>query len=385
MIRVAPRVLAGALLLSTTTAFAAQAPIAPGERPVDGSTEAQLWYAMDRAEKELKDSPSRVRDPALEGYVHDVACRVVGDYCGDLRVYIIDSPVFNASMAPNGTMIVYTGALLRLQDEAELSVLLGHEFAHYRNRHTLQAWNSAKGTSAFTASFTVLTGFNPLSLAVQLAGAVGMAGFSRDKEREADRVGYARATELQYDPQAGVRVWSRMLREEQANTRNRPVPVFASHPKTSERLEDVTATARTLPASGTTERERYRAAVRPFLARWLDEELSRRTYDTSIQVITDLRTEAEEDLQGTYTFYLAEAYRRRRHDGDDATASRYYAEAVSHADAPAIAWREQGYAFSRAGDRAAAATALRTYLDKAPQADDRAFVAKDIDLLETSR
>ena len=54
-----------------------------------------------------------MKDPVLTGYVRELACRVAGDYCGDLRVYLLKNPTFNASMAPNGVMLVHTGLLIR--------------------------------------------------------------------------------------------------------------------------------------------------------------------------------------------------------------------------------------------------------------------------------
>ncbi|NUS61567.1 MAG: hypothetical protein HOQ01_11525, partial [Lysobacter sp.] len=47
----------------------------PGSRPVAGTDEDELWYSMEKAEEDLARSPMRVRDPALNAYVKDVACR----------------------------------------------------------------------------------------------------------------------------------------------------------------------------------------------------------------------------------------------------------------------------------------------------------------------
>lgn len=372
--------LAGAVLASKPLS------IQPGERPVAGSTEAELWYGMDQAEKELRSSPLLVRDPALNAYVKETACKVTGDHCRDLRVYIINAPVFNASMAPNGAMLVFTGALLRMQDESELALVLGHEFAHFRQRHTLQFWMKAKRTSAWMASFSVVTfagGVGLVGSVAQLAGMAGISDFSRDMEREADAIGFKTAAALGYDPQAGVRLWKRMLAEEKANRLPRPGPIFASHPRTAERLEDVGLAASTLPAQETrTEREAYRKAMQPFLAAWLEAELSRRMYDTAIQVIGDLRSSADGQSAGIYTFYLAEAYRRRNKNDDMVQARRLYAEAVSLPDAPADTWREQGLVLRADGKRIEAAAALRRYLELKPQANDRAFIEKYISELE---
>ena len=363
-------------------------PLQPGEKPAAGSTEAELWYGMDQAEKDVKVSPILVKDPQLNAYVRGVVCKVTGDYCKDLRVYIVDVPAFNAQMAPNGVVLVFTGALLRMHDEAELAVVLGHEFAHYRQRHTLQFWNKAKHTTAFLATLGAATagaapGVRLVGGVAQLAGFAGIMEYSRDYEREADRLGFATAVAHGYDPQAGVRLWSRFLREEKADKSSKHFIVFASHPKTEERLEDVRAAAAAIPAGSYHDgRDAYHAAVKPFLAHWLDEELARRTYDTSIQVINDLRDGAPADVNGTLTFYLAQAYRQRRGKDDAATASRLYKEAIAQADAPAAAWREYGLDLKQNGQRKDAADALHRYLQLAPAADDRAFIEQYLAELE---
>lgn len=358
----------------------------PGQRPPAGSDEDELWYAMERAERELQQHPLLVRDEALNAYVRGVACQVAGDYCPDLRVYIVEQPWFNASMAPNGMMVVWTGALLRFQDEAELALVLGHEFAHFRQRHSLAQWRRAKRTSALLGSFGLLAWGTGVGAAGQVAGLLGEASmyqFSRDAEREADRLGFAATLARGYDPAAGGRLWGRMVEEEAARKYGKPIPVFASHPKTSERLADVRAAAE---ASGTdtgeTGRDAYRAAVQPFLESWLEDELSRRMYDTSVQVIGRLRTLCDPGVQGRYTFFLAEAHRRRGKEGDAAQAATLYAEAIALPDAPAAAFREHGLALRAAGQPAAAAAALQRYLELAPEAEDAAFVRHYLTELE---
>lgn len=351
-----------AMLVAAANAAERLPPLQPGERPISGSTEAELWYGMDQAEKDIKASPILVKDPQLNAYIQGVVCTVTAEYCKDLRVYIVDVPMFNAEMAPNGFVLIYTGSLLRIHDEAELAIVLGHEFAHYRQRHGVQVWNEAKHA---------------------LARITGLFQYSREYEREADRLGFATALAHGYDPQAGVRMWTRVLREEKANKSSKHFIVFASHPKTEERVEDVRAAAVAAPAGNYHDnRDAYRAAMRPFLAHWLDEELSRRTYDTSIQMVTDLRDDAPADIAGTLSFYLAQAYRQRRGDGDATIASELYREAIAHDDAPADAWREYGLDLRQSGQRAQAADALHHYLHLSPQANDRAFIEQYLAELE---
>lgn len=386
----ARRALGCVALVVVSGAAAAAGPISaiqPGERPATGTTESEIWYGMDQAEKEIRNSPLLVRDPALNAYVHSVACKVTRDYCPQLRVYVIDAPVFNAAMAPNGAMLVFTGALLRMQDEAELAVVLGHEFAHFRQRHSLKYWQKAKRTTAFMATFSAVTYAGGVSLVgglAQMAGAASIFNMSRESEREADRIGFDQALSLGYDPQAGVRVWARMLKEEQATKLPRRSPVFASHPRTDERLRDVTESAAAAPAGAyQAHREAYRQATRRFLEPWLDAELSRRIYGASIQMIGDSLALAPEDSKGTYTFFLAEAHRRQNKGEDRQRARELYARAIAYADAPADAWREHGMVLREDGDRQAAADAFRRYLTLEPQAPDRAFVQKYLSEMES--
>lgn len=362
-------------------------PLRPGERPTPGSTEAELWYGMDQAEKRIRQSPLIVRDPALNAYVRTVLCRVTGEYCKDLRLYIVDIPVFNASMAPNGVTLVFTGALLRMRDEAELAVVLGHEFAHYRARHSLEGWNSAKRTSAFLATFGLVTLGIGAPLAGDLAALAGVGGLfkqSRDNEREADRLGLLAAVAAGYDPQAGVRLWERLRREERADRTHKDRAVFASHPQTEERVADIRTAAAQHPGDGMRNIDAYRGAIRPFLPHWLQGELSRRTYDTTVQALTELRQDAPPESAALCTFHLAEALRRRNKGDDAQKAAALYAEAVALPGPPPEAWREHGLQLRHHGRHAEAARALRRYLDAAPHADDAALMRHYLTQLESA-
>ena len=180
-----------ALALTMLAGCATQAPYRdnqPGTTPVAGTDEAELWYAMEKQEEALQRSPMRVRDPALNAYVKDVACRAAEAYCKDLRVYIMNVPAFNASMAPNGVMMLWTGALLRMRDEAELAFVLGHEAGHFRAQHSLRSWRRMKDTSALLGAFQMLAyGYGMPNTA--MLGTLGVYAtvfkFTRDMEREA--------------------------------------------------------------------------------------------------------------------------------------------------------------------------------------------------------
>ena len=149
-----PLAFASALVMgfAATLAFADDMP-APGYQPDAASMEGGLWMVSDHAEKNLQTSPLLVKDVALNAYVRGVVCKLAADRCGSIRLYIMEVPHFNAYMMPNGAMVVWTGLLLRVQNEAQLAYILGHELTHYEHRHTLEAFHRAESTSTVMAFF----------------------------------------------------------------------------------------------------------------------------------------------------------------------------------------------------------------------------------------
>lgn len=115
-----------AAFAAATIAEPTAQPVPAGYIPTD-KDERGLWMQLDTVERGLTTSEFVVRDPALNDYVRGVLCRTVGDArCAAIRLYIVRTAEFNATMAPNGMMTVYTGLLLRVRDEAQLAAILGH-------------------------------------------------------------------------------------------------------------------------------------------------------------------------------------------------------------------------------------------------------------------
>jgi predicted Zn-dependent protease len=203
--------------------------------------------------------------------------------------------------------------------------------------------------------------------------------FSREQEREADRMGFAAIVARGYDPQSTVELLARMLREEQTRSGGAASSAYAYHPPTRERIDDMRAEVARLTTHGDERNTAaYRTAIHPFLHRWLDAELARRQYAASILVMSELLAAAPPEDKAMLSFYLGEAYRRRGNPSDRSEAARWYAQAIALPDPPAAAWREHGMALRDAGQRREAAEALHRYLELAGDAPDRAFVEHDL-------
>ena len=84
-------------------------------RPEVATDEGGLWAMMDREETRMRRSPFLIRDANLRDYLQGIACKLAGEHCPDVRVYPVRTPFFNASMAPNGMMQVWSGLLLRVR------------------------------------------------------------------------------------------------------------------------------------------------------------------------------------------------------------------------------------------------------------------------------
>src|SRR5205085_5684426 len=97
------------------------------KRPAADSDEGGLWAMMDREELRIRRSPLTLRDAGLQAYLRGLVERLVPAHAPDIRAYPVRMPLFNAMMAPNGMMIVWSGLLLRVENEAQLAAIVGHE------------------------------------------------------------------------------------------------------------------------------------------------------------------------------------------------------------------------------------------------------------------
>lgn len=366
-------------LMSVSAAGAAGAPIPwaqlpVGYQPAAETDEGGLWMIGAKAEERIRTSPLLVKDAALNAYLRNVVCRLSGPYCASIRIYVVDLPYFNALMSPNGMLQVWTGFLLRAQNEAQISFVLGHEISHYLLKHTVAQYRRIRDRSGAVAVLGALTG--GLGNIAGLSLRSSADAFSRDEEREADARGFELATGAGYDPAQSVALWQEVLNEETAAPRDKDLSVFAeSHPPTAERLDTMMAMAKAAEAQRShweTGAAAYQAATRPFRAQWLAENVSLAHFEESLALLQMLLK--SNPRAGDLHYYLAEIYRRRNGDGDSAKALAAYAAAIAAGNAPSDAYRGLGLAELKAGDKGAARSAFQKYLAAAPGADDRAMI-----------
>jgi len=348
--------------------------IKPGEKPALESDEAGLWMAMDEIETNLKTSGRVEHDPALNNYVNKILCKLQPDYCDDIRFVIVETPYFNASMAPNGFMQVWTGLMLRAQNEAQLAYVLGHEMGHYQRRHSLKQWRTIRDTSNALVFLQIVAAGAGVGYAGSIAQMVAMAGifaYSRDMEREADDIGFEVMADAGYDFHEAANIWQAMIEERDAADQPDQFILFASHPTTSERVKTMRKMADQLESqgrSGQSYQQEYLDAVRPFRANWLTNELRKRDFAASQVVLKHLFDTA--DQPGELHFYQGELYRMRAKEGDQEKAIASYQKALSCEPYPPAALRCLGLLYWKTGNFGDAKASFNNYLVVDPDAPD---------------
>ena len=201
-------------------------------------------------------------DSALQAYVAEVGERLLPhthrpDF--PYQFTVLDSEVANAFATP-GYVYVTRGILAQMQSEAELAALLGHELAHITARHTARRVGQHQTVDALCWLVERVSGKKMVSQACEVGSMAYMGGYSRDAEREADRLVAEYATAAGYDPAAmrnllqGLRDMERMYAD--AGYPDGGGGLFATHPRTGERLQDARRVA-TRDGAGRTGRGDY--------------------------------------------------------------------------------------------------------------------------------
>jgi len=347
--------------------------VAPGYRPAAESDEKGLWSLMDRAERDLKVSRFVVRDAEVNAYVHDIVCRLAKDHCPDVRTYIVRTAHFNASMAPNGMMEVWTGLLLRCGDEAQLAAILGHELGHYLRSHTVERWRDARNKSDVGTFLTLgmaVAGLGAFGSLAQLALVASAFSFSRDQEREADEIGLELMAKAGYAPSAAAEVWDQLIAEFKAGTAERQRQLlFATHPEPEERMAALREAAMKAGGdAGERGHERYLAKLAGVRARLVGDELALRQYARSELVFQRLLAQFPDD--GQLWFAKGEVYRLRGEEGDAPRALAAYARALETMSAPPEALRGTMLVELKTGARDRAQAAFDAYRKAKPEAAD---------------
>jgi metalloendopeptidase OMA1, mitochondrial len=154
------------------------------------------------------------------------------------RVTLLRKNEANAYCLPGGKIVVYTGILPLVGNDAGLATVLGHEVAHATAEHVAERIEREHLTRVAAIIIAGGVAFTPgqyvrVLAALGVGGAAASLPFSRDQESEADHIGLIYMAKAGYDPRQAVAFWGRMLRA----AKGKEPPAFASdHPSDAHRI-----------------------------------------------------------------------------------------------------------------------------------------------------
>lgn len=260
--------------------------------------------------------PTYLDDPEIEGYLNRLGRRLVAaspEPGISFHFFALNDRMINAFALLGGYIGVNTGLLLTAQSESEVASVMAHEIAHVTQRHLARGMAEQKRLSVATlaamaaAILASRANAQVSSAAVASAGA-GMAqaqlGFSREFEREADRIGFQILEKSGFDVHGMSDFFGRLQQTTRVYENNAPV-YLRTHPLTLERITDMQNRAQTL---------RYRQVADGVDFHLVRAKLraSQGTPGEAVQEFQRLIREGKYPLAGAAQYGLAVALTRQR-------------------------------------------------------------------------
>ncbi|MFZ2392143.1 MAG: M48 family metalloprotease, partial [Rhodoferax sp.] len=213
----------------------------------------------DRIASELYRDPDFIDDPVLTDYVQGIwqpllaSARARGDLTPELderfawRIILGRDRSVNAFALPGGYFGLHLGLLAVVSSRDELASVLGHELSHVTQRHISRLISKSNQQTPWMIGAMVLGALaankspdagNALIVGGQALSVQGQLNFSRDMEREADRIGFGLMTQAGFEAQGFVSMFDKLQQAARLNDSG-AYPYLRSHPLTTERIADM--------------------------------------------------------------------------------------------------------------------------------------------------
>jgi predicted Zn-dependent protease len=215
----------------------------------------------DRIIRELYRDPDYIDDPVLVEYVQGIwqplkaAAKARGELSPELderfawEILLGRDRTVNAFALPGGYLGVHLGLIGVVTSRDELASVLAHELSHVTQRHISRLIAQQNKQTPLLIGSMILAALaaskNPGATQALVVGGQALAvqnqlNFSREMEREADRVGYGLMDPAGFAPQGFVTMFDKLQQANRLND-NGSWPYLRSHPLTTERIADIHA------------------------------------------------------------------------------------------------------------------------------------------------
>ena len=199
---------------------------------------------------DIRRDPAYVEDPEIADYLNHLGGRLAVFAEGarqPFEFFVIKDGMLNAFALPGGFIGVHTALILASRSESELAGVLGHEISHVTQSHLARMFGKQSQTqlaSLLGLAVAILAARSSPDVAVgaamagQAASVQQQLNYSRDFEREADRLGLNLLEQAGYDPRGMASFFERMQQFGRLYENNAPA-YLRTHPMTTERISDM--------------------------------------------------------------------------------------------------------------------------------------------------
>ena len=221
-----------------------------GEAGAEDMTPLQERQLGEQIMVEVRQDSQYLPDPDATEYLNRLGYELVAASQArhiDFEFFLMRDPMINAFALPGGFIGVHSGLILLSQGESELASVMAHEIGHVQQRHIARMIAHQKESMAIAIGSILLAllASRAGGDAAQAALAVGQGAaisrqlsFSRDNEREADRVGFDILVNAGFDPRAMAAFFTRMQNGTRIYESIAPA-YLRTHPMTVERISDI--------------------------------------------------------------------------------------------------------------------------------------------------
>ncbi len=219
-----------------------------------------------RIAREIYRDPDYIDDPIITAYVQRIwqpllaAAKKRGDIAPEQEQLAWEMMIgkdrsINAFALPGGYFGLHLGLLGVVSTRDELASVLAHELTHVSQRHIARQIGKQNSQAPWLLGAMILGSLaaskNPQAASAVLAGSQAVSAqaqlnFSRDMEREADRIGFAILQEAGMDVRGFTGMFDKLQNANRIND-NGSFPYLRSHPLTTERLGDMQSRLQLLP------------------------------------------------------------------------------------------------------------------------------------------
>jgi beta-barrel assembly-enhancing protease len=196
---------------------------------------------------QVRKQMSALQDRQTVDYVNDLGRRLVRFAPGPKYPYsfsVANYREVNAFALPGGPIWVHRGVLHAATNESQVAGVIAHEIAHIAQRHAANQLTNATLTNLGLGLLGAILGNSGGASAAQTAAGLLANGvflkFSRDDEREADKVGLTMLTRAGWDGRGMVELFEILRKEGQRDPGSLEV-FLSSHPSPQERINELRA------------------------------------------------------------------------------------------------------------------------------------------------